>query len=519
MEGIAKVLPRLAYDFIARLLPGIWALGIVLYVARMTLTDFASLWVGSTTTPPSEAAQGVLFLVFSYLFGLVASPLGDWLHWVVLIVLRAPQSDSQQQPNAVGSPWERGVGIIERLRVNRARHAEILRGYDVVRNSSPERADGLTRTRAEYRMYGNLFAVTFLAFAYEWYVTGFLASPRSIGLGALGCLFLASTFRTFKYFENAIRNVLTAGMAGLSPHAVRVAHPSPWHGIAILGHGTHLRSFLKDPEAILVGTTEISTPFGSISLSRVRMSTIEFTWCDRYQGDLLLRADAAKAIAFAIASVGHRQVISINGVGSLSEDLAPGDIYMVRDFIGFHPGPQDSFYGEVVKCPHVRLNPPLCPSLTDQVIASAPALISSRPLVYASVGGPRFDTPAEVQFLRRAGGDVVGMQVGLEAPLFRELEVCYAAIAFVMNKGEGISGNTPGATVAGLKSGLDQDRLGQNVAAIMRGCITHNVVGQMCGCGRSLDDWRGLRTARIEAADAAADAATRSVLLRTRGGP
>jgi 5'-methylthioadenosine phosphorylase len=51
---------------------------------------------------------------------------------------------------------------------------------------------------------------------------------------------------------------------------------------------------------------------------------------------------------------------------------------------------------------------------------------------------PRFETPAEIEMLKRLGCDVVGMTVTPETVFARELETCYAAICFVSNMVAGI---------------------------------------------------------------------------------
>src|SRR3989304_3997199 len=51
--------------------------------------------------------------------------------------------------------------------------------------------------------------------------------------------------------------------------------------------------------------------------------------------------------------------------------------------------------------------------------------------------GPRLETPAEVRFLARAGADMVGMTLCPEAFLARELEICYAPVAYLTNYAEG----------------------------------------------------------------------------------
>ncbi len=57
---------------------------------------------------------------------------------------------------------------------------------------------------------------------------------------------------------------------------------------------------------------------------------------------------------------------------------------------------------------------------------------------YACTEGPRLETPAEIRFLAAAGADMVGMTLCPEAFLARELEICYAAVAYLTNYAEGV---------------------------------------------------------------------------------
>lgn len=57
--------------------------------------------------------------------------------------------------------------------------------------------------------------------------------------------------------------------------------------------------------------------------------------------------------------------------------------------------------------------------------------------VYASAQGPRLESAAEIDRLERDGCDIVGMTGMPEAALARELGLCYASLAFVVNWGAG----------------------------------------------------------------------------------
>jgi 5'-methylthioadenosine phosphorylase len=52
--------------------------------------------------------------------------------------------------------------------------------------------------------------------------------------------------------------------------------------------------------------------------------------------------------------------------------------------------------------------------------------------------GPRFESAAEVDYMRRLGGDVVGQSLAPEVFLARDIGACYAGIYIVANYAEGV---------------------------------------------------------------------------------
>jgi purine-nucleoside phosphorylase len=59
--------------------------------------------------------------------------------------------------------------------------------------------------------------------------------------------------------------------------------------------------------------------------------------------------------------------------------------------------------------------------------------------VYVQFPGPHYETPAEIQFVKRGGGDLVGMSTALEAIAAREAGVEVLGISLVTNLAAGIS--------------------------------------------------------------------------------
>jgi 5'-methylthioadenosine phosphorylase len=52
--------------------------------------------------------------------------------------------------------------------------------------------------------------------------------------------------------------------------------------------------------------------------------------------------------------------------------------------------------------------------------------------------GPRFESPAEVDYMKRLGADVIGQSLAPEVFLARDIGACYAGIYMVVNYAEGV---------------------------------------------------------------------------------
>jgi 5'-methylthioadenosine phosphorylase len=89
---------------------------------------------------------------------------------------------------------------------------------------------------------------------------------------------------------------------------------------------------------------------------------------------------------------------------------------------------------------HVDVSNPYCPREREILAGASAAAGRSTPkdVVMACTEGPRYETPAEIKMLRTMGCQIVGMTGAPEVFLARELEMCYASIAFVSNMAAGL---------------------------------------------------------------------------------
>jgi 5'-methylthioadenosine phosphorylase len=134
----------------------------------------------------------------------------------------------------------------------------------------------------------------------------------------------------------------------------------------------------------------------------------------------------------ALKRCGVTDIVSLSAVGSLREDLTPGDFVVVDQFIDRTFARTKSFFGTGCVA-HVSMAHPVCGRVGDALVAAAdPAgLALKRRGTYLVMEGPQFSTLAESGLYRSWGCDVIGMTNMPEAKLAREAEICYATIAMV----------------------------------------------------------------------------------------
>ncbi|HET9390255.1 MAG TPA: MTAP family purine nucleoside phosphorylase [Steroidobacteraceae bacterium] len=134
---------------------------------------------------------------------------------------------------------------------------------------------------------------------------------------------------------------------------------------------------------------------------------------------------------WALKSLGVRTILGVSAVGSLREEIRPGDLALPSQYLDFTKGLRAStFFGRGLVA-HVSTAHPTCRSTAAVVARTARALELRlhEDKTYACIEGPRFGTRAESFFLRTAGADLVGMTNVPEAFLACEAQLGYCTIA------------------------------------------------------------------------------------------
>jgi|SRR5581483_10539724 len=152
---------------------------------------------------------------------------------------------------------------------------------------------------------------------------------------------------------------------------------------------------------------------------------------------------SAQQVAFPIrvfGRMGIKSVILTNAAGGINLSYSQGALVLLRDHInlqGANPlvGPNDDRFG--VRFPDMTHTY----SRAYRQIAREEAAKLNLTLhegVYAGLLGPSYETPAEIEYLRRIGADLVGMSTVAEVIAARHMGLEVLAISCVTNMAAGI---------------------------------------------------------------------------------
>ncbi len=140
-------------------------------------------------------------------------------------------------------------------------------------------------------------------------------------------------------------------------------------------------------------------------------------------------ADVVHPVRVGIAA-GCSTVILTASAGGIRPGLRAGSVMVVEDHLnltGRSPLRGPAFV-EMTGAYDPRLR-----ALALGAPAPAADVLDPEPGVYATVGGPQLETPAEVRMLRNAGADVVGMSMALETIAARHDGAAVLGLALVSN--------------------------------------------------------------------------------------
>jgi 5'-methylthioadenosine phosphorylase len=138
-----------------------------------------------------------------------------------------------------------------------------------------------------------------------------------------------------------------------------------------------------------------------------------------------------RANVLALKQLGAEQIVSVSAVGSMKENVKPGDVVLVDQLIDRTRHRPNTFFEGIGVVAHVELADPVDAALSEALYRAAVAVgaRAHRGGTYVCIEGPQFSTRAESNLFRSWGVDVIGMTNLPEARLAREAELPYATLA------------------------------------------------------------------------------------------
>ena len=168
-----------------------------------------------------------------------------------------------------------------------------------------------------------------------------------------------------------------------------------------------------------------------------------------------------RANVWALREAGAERVIGMAAVGGITQP--PGTICVPDQLVDYTWGREHTYFdADLTEVTHVDFTEPYCAGLRDALLAAGTrvgmAVVDGG--TYAAAQGPRLESAAEIRRMESDGCDLVGMTGMPEAGLARELALCYACCAVVVNWAAGKSDGpiTMEEIEANLETGMERAR-------------------------------------------------------------
>jgi 5'-methylthioadenosine phosphorylase len=249
------------------------------------------------------------------------------------------------------------------------------------------------------------------------------------------------------------------------------------------GSGLYSMAGLTSPREI-----KIKTPFGNPSEAIV-LGTLEgkrVAFLARHgRGHRILPGEINyRANIYAMKLLGVERIISVSAVGSLQEDLRPGEFLVPDQFVDRTRQRISTFFGEGLVA-HVSFAHPTCAQVSGALADASVhcAVKVHRRGTYICMEGPQFSTFAEAHMHRQLHFDVVGMTNATEAKLAREAEICYSTIAMITDY-DCWHPEHESVTASQIIATLNQNA--ENAQRVLREAVRALPTERSCKCGVAL---------------------------------
>uniref|UniRef100_A0A3P9MNI4 S-methyl-5'-thioadenosine phosphorylase n=1 Tax=Oryzias latipes TaxID=8090 RepID=A0A3P9MNI4_ORYLA len=252
-----------------------------------------------------------------------------------------------------------------------------------------------------------------------------------------GVMFEASAHPPFQRQDRYIRRMMArlAARRRAESEGRTVNNVREQEMIGIIGG-----SGLDDPD-ILEGRTEryVDTPYGKPSDALIlgKIKNVECVLLARHgrQHTIMPSNVNYRANIWALREEGCTHLLVTTACGSLREEIQPGDIVIIDQFIDRTTKRHQTLYDGQPSSPpgvcHIPMAEPFC-SRTREVLVEVARSLGVKCHhrgTMLTIEGPRFSSRAESLMFRQWGADVINMTTVPEVVLAKEAGLCYASIA------------------------------------------------------------------------------------------
>jgi 5'-methylthioinosine phosphorylase len=200
------------------------------------------------------------------------------------------------------------------------------------------------------------------------------------------------------------------------------------------GTGVYRLAALENVESL-----ELDTPYGApsgpIRVGRLGQARVAFLARHGEGHALPPHRVNYRANLYALRQAGAQRVLALNTVGGITPAYGPRVLACPDQLIDYTWGRESTYWDGAGEALHVDFGHPYSPLFRHKILAAA--RVTGASVVdggcYGATQGPRLETNAEIERMRRDGCDLVGMTGMPEAGLARELGLEYACLAIVAN--------------------------------------------------------------------------------------
>ena len=177
-----------------------------------------------------------------------------------------------------------------------------------------------------------------------------------------------------------------------------------------------------------------------------------------------------QANIWALHSVGVKNLIGINTVGSIDTKFLPGHFVFPDQIIDYTYCRKNTFFDGADKLvKHIDFTYPFDDNLRNQFSKASEMLKLKYHMngVYACVQGPRLESASEINRYDNDGANIIGMTGMPEASLAREIGLNYALICPVANHAAGRGLNKDGISHEEISA--NSEKMALNIENLIKG--------------------------------------------------